>query len=151
MVALWPRNASPPSNLTFIKPYWVMHSLAPPAAMKKLFWKEYPFSRLVSPPLIAYRVRYKFSPKHPNFETFNPFCTLLDDDQPVFSIDDKRFLSIMEESVSITSSGSIQLPLPVKKTSLPQNKAPVFMRTAKTSAGIKAHKPKLDACLEVHL
>ena len=101
----------------------------------------------VSPP-DSVRVRYKFSPKHPNSETFNPFCALPDDDQPGLSIDDKRFLSIMEEGASITSSGSIQLPLPVKKTSLPQNKAPVFMRTAKTLAGIKVHKPKLDACLK---
>ena len=93
-------------------------------------------------------VTYNFIKKLPSTEEFDTFAACVDDDYPGLSSDDRNFISIMNSNVKITSEGNIELPLPLKSKSLPDNRAAVYMRSQKTLLKLKSEPVKVNACIE---
>ena len=90
-------------------------------------------------------VKYDFT--RPMNATSDVFAKLPDDDDSGMSIEDKEFLQKMESDVCINSQGNIQLPLPTKNLSPPDNGAAVYFRTKCTLNKLKQNKGKLQSCL----
>ena len=85
-------------------------------------------------------------PKHkPRFDTF---ASKPDDDLPGLSQNDKKFLDIASSGLTVTPSGNIEIPLPLKSSNIPDNKAAVYMRTKATLTRLKSQPEKLHACIE---
>ena len=92
-------------------------------------------------------IKYNFSNKpreSPSLRTFDKYA---DDDTPGISAEDRMFMSMMETNITITDSGHIELPLPLKHDNFPDNRAAVFVRTSKTLEKLKSQPLKLEACL----
>ena len=78
------------------------------------------------------------------------FATFNDDEQPGSSAEDKRFMEIMNECVTITAEGSLQAPIPFKSTSLPDNRAAVQQRMKSTLKKMMRSEPEIFVkCKEI--
>ena len=86
-----------------------------------------------------------------NLSNSNIFETKDDDNLLGLSLEDSRFLKLMEESIHINECGNLTMPLPFKsgRPSLPNNRGPVYNRTHNTLMRLKKDLQKLTQCLEV--
>ena len=91
-------------------------------------------------------VKYNFT-KRPS-ENFDTYATYPDDEHPGYSYEDKKFMSEMVSKICINDKNNIELPLPLKNTELPQNKAQVFQRTRKTLQNLQKDPEKLQQCIQ---
>lgn len=94
------------------------------------------------PPIVS----YNFAPKIRDLDTFE---TRFDDEQPGMSVDDKRFIDIMQDGVRLTNDKHIELPLPIKEKLLPDNKTAVFQRTHSTLEKIKKDQDRVSAVTDI--
>lgn len=77
------------------------------------------------------------------------FDRFRDDEMIGFSVEDKRFISIMENNVCVNEKGNIQMPLPFRKENqiLPDNSRAVFGRMKGTLSRLSLDKGKLEKCV----
>lgn len=68
-----------------------------------------------------------------------------DDDLDGLSVNDRKFLNIIENNVTVNSEGSIQMPLPLKDelATIPNNRRPVYNRQKNTIQQLKRDQNKL--------
>ena len=78
------------------------------------------------------------------------FSTLPDDELPGLSRNDRDFLDILNDGVTILKDGSIQLPLPFRKDNiiLPDNRNAVYGRTLSTLAQLSKHSERVQQSLD---
>ena len=61
-----------------------------------------------------------------------------DDEKQGHSQEDQRFLALMDKKISIRPDGHIQLPLPLRDVSLPNNKGAVYKRTKSSLDAVRS-------------
>ena len=109
--------------------------------------KRYQVCRTEVDSLIPTSISPDFSVK-PKEMRFDIYERKEDDDTQGFSQDDKTFLSLMCSNVILTSEGNLQLPLPLKNVTLPDNRLAVKVRTSKTLERLRSNSHKLEKCLD---
>ena len=94
---------------------------------------------------------FPLDPKRGELSECNTFARLPDDEQTGLSTEDRQFLSILGDGVTVDPKGFLQMPLPFKSTNpfLPDNHKPVFRRTFSTLARLRDDPKKLQQCLDV--
>ena len=92
--------------------------------------------------------KFMFPPKRGVIDINNPFQRCPDDELLGLSQDDKIFLHKMNNEVCTTSTGNLQLPLPIRDTAIPSNKAAVYLRTKNTLRKLSKEPSKLTDCIE---
>ena len=88
----------------------------------------------------------EFLPRHEQMSRASDVFEIREDDEEItWSADDEKFLDIMKQGLTITESGHIQLPLPLRspETPLPSNEAAVYHRTRTALQRIKDCPNKL--------
>ena len=70
------------------------------------------------------------------------------DEETGFSQEDKIFLSIMQNGVSLTSAGNIELPLPLNETPVTDNEKAVYQRTLNMTNKLLKNQGKLELCVQ---
>ena len=91
------------------------------------------------------QIKYDFTKKNLHFDTSSVHP---DDDAIGLSNEDRKFMSIMTIGLRITGTGKIELPMPLKRVDLPNNRNQVYHRTVNTLSRIKREPLRLKACLE---
>ena len=79
----------------------------------------------------------------------NVFEERPDDELRDYSVEERRFLEIMNDKVYVNEENHITLPLPFRESEpfLPNNQEAVYCRTKNTLLRLKKDKFKLDSCL----
>ena len=81
---------------------------------------------------------------------FNIDHECIGDEMLGLSKNDQKFNQVMNNSVSLTEAGNLQMDLPLKETvSFPDNKAAVFNRTFNTLNRLRKEYVKLNQCISV--
>ena len=94
---------------------------------------------------------YEFLPRHEEWHVASDiFETRHDDEEITWSSEDNSFVEAMKQGFSVTESGHIQLPLPLKDpdTKLPSCEAAVYHRTRTVLQRIKDNPSKLSLTCE---
>ena len=76
------------------------------------------------------------------------FQKFSDDDQLGQSVEDRKFIGLMQDNVEVTPSGNVQLPMPLKNDAFPDNSKVIFDRTQKTLAKMRTNPERLKACIK---
>jgi len=80
----------------------------------------------------------------------NVFVEHSDDEMPGISRNDKKFIDIVSNSISVNGSGKIQMPLPIKENAVfPSNREAVLRRTQNTLYRVKKDTEMIKKCTEI--
>ena len=80
----------------------------------------------------------------------NVFHEFRDDNENGLSVEDKKFLSIMNDNISVDAENSLVVPLPFKnERKLPNNKKEVYYRSKNCFDRLKLQNDKLAQCVEI--